>query len=112
MPANTKARGKIVSRFPRGICNTTANVVGMTETSFAPLSMLRQRSSTSGSSEGISRSIKKRSIMPFAHTYLLTFSLRQMYEFEEMVGSGCNKMRIRDQKGRAVAYQKSFISIE
>lgn len=56
IPAKTRARGYMVSRFPLGICITRANIDGMTVTSLAPRSMLRQRSSNSGVSGGTSNS--------------------------------------------------------
>lgn len=57
MPATTMARGKIVSKLPRGICITKLAEDGIAVISRAPRSMLRHRSSISGSSGGISRSI-------------------------------------------------------
>ena len=56
IPARTNALGYMVSRLPRGICNTKAEVVGMTVTSLVPRSILLHLSSASGVSGGISRS--------------------------------------------------------
>lgn len=65
MPATTMARGKIVSRLPRGICITRLAEDGIAVISRAPRSMLRHRSSISGSSGGISRSTNSQFKIPF-----------------------------------------------
>jgi hypothetical protein len=52
MPARTIARGKIVSRLPRGICKTREKDVGMMVINLAPRSIARHLSSVSGSSGG------------------------------------------------------------
>lgn len=47
--ARTRARGLMVSRFPRGACRTTVCVEGIIVTIFEPLSTARVRSSSSSS---------------------------------------------------------------
>ena len=105
MPAKTNARGYMVSRLPLGICSTTAEDDGITATSWAPRSMLRQRSSASGWSGGTSRSTHK-SVVFFGGGALIperTLVRYQVDEFQEMLGSCEDEMDFSHKERGTVA---------
>lgn len=91
----------MVSRLPLGICRTKAKIEGITVTSLAPRSMLRHRSSDSGVSGGISRSVditvrvKGEKLSQSELAYSVS---REVDELQEMLASGEYQMRGGDKE--------------